>query len=79
MRTTIRIKDSILHEAKKRALEEHKSLTAFIEESLIDKIYHKTRSEKKIKPLPTYKGTGLRPGVDLNDSKNLTDIMDGTD
>ena len=79
MRTTIRIKDSILLDAKKRALEEHISLTAFIEESLIDRLYHRKKTRSAGKPLPTFMGTGLHPGVDLNDSKNLSDIMDGID
>ena len=79
MRTTIRIKDSIILDAKKKALEEHKSLTAFIEESLIDKLYHKKKAKRSVKPLPTFAGTGLRPGVDLNNSQNLSDLMDEID
>lgn len=30
-------------------------------------------------PLPTFGGHGLRPGVDLDDSANLLDLMDGAD
>lgn len=28
-------------------------------------------------PLPTFAGNGLRPGVDLDDSANLLDLMEG--
>jgi hypothetical protein len=30
-------------------------------------------------PLPTYRGKGLQPGVDLDDTAALMDLMDGTD
>jgi len=30
-------------------------------------------------PLPTFPGLGLQPGVDLDDSANLLDLMDSRD
>jgi len=30
-------------------------------------------------PLPTFRGEGLLPGVDLDDSASLLDLMDGDD
>ncbi len=30
-------------------------------------------------PLPTYRGKGLQPGVDLDDAASLLDLMDGRD
>jgi hypothetical protein len=32
---------------------------------------------RRRKRLPTFKGGGLRPGVDLSDSAGLLDLMDG--
>lgn len=30
-------------------------------------------------PLPTFRGQGLQPGVDLDDTASLLDLMDGSD
>lgn len=30
-------------------------------------------------PLPTFRGRGLQPGVDLDDTASLLDLMDGRD
>lgn len=77
MRTTIRMKDAILQEAKKRAIEEHKSLTALIEEAVVKLLYQNyPQSQTSFVLLPTVSGSGLRPGVDLNKSDNLLDLME---
>jgi len=76
MRTTIRIQDAILQEAKKKALAEKKSLTALIEESLRNYLYNLDMKPIKAESLPTFKGSGVQPGVDLNNSLNLLDIID---
>ena len=77
MRTTIRIDDHLLTEAKKIAAERRTTLTEVIEESLREMLARKRKSEKKppIK-LKTYRGNGLQPGVDLDDSAALLDIME---
>jgi hypothetical protein len=31
----------------------------------------------RVSELPTYRGRGLQPGVDLDDSAALADLMDG--
>ncbi len=69
--------DSILHDAKQLALSEHTSLTAVIEEALIARLYGKKGGESPAVVLPTFKGSGLQAGVDLNDSRLLQDLMDG--
>ncbi|HEY5219894.1 MAG TPA: hypothetical protein VIJ16_08790 [Gemmatimonadaceae bacterium] len=42
-----------------------------------------TRRERKkappVEPLPTYRGRGLRPGVDLDDMSSLIDLMNERD
>jgi len=77
MRTTIRIQDAILKEAKKKALAENKSLTSLIEELLRNNLYNLDTKFTAAEKLPTFKGSGVRPGIDLNNSQNLLDIMDG--
>jgi hypothetical protein len=80
MRTTIRLPDDLLAEAKRAALENHRSLTALIEDALRAMLAR--RSQQVGRPpvkLTTYAGNGLQPGVDLNDSAGLLDRMDDGD
>ena len=79
MRTTIAVDDVILDTAKRQALEAHVSLAAFIEGALRDKLAASEAAEREpdYRPLKTYGGNGLLPGIDLMDSRALTDAMDG--
>lgn len=76
MRTTIRIDDHLLSEAKKLAAESNKSLTVLIEEALRELLSRKKR-QAAMPPLKltTFKGKGLQPGIDLDDSASLLEIM----
>ena len=38
-----------------------------------------TRTRATAAPLPTFRGQGLAPGVDLDDSASLLDLMNGGD
>ena len=76
MRTTLAIQDSILEAARKKALEQHVSLARFIEEAVRARLADEVReTADPYRPLPTFTGQGIRPGVDLNDSSALLDIM----
>lgn len=79
MRTTINIDDSLLSEAKQRAAETHRTLTSVIEDSLRQS-FAKNRNGQSSAPvdLPTFGGSGLQPGVDLDDTSALLDLMDNT-
>ena len=78
MRTTIRINEQLLNEAKKAALASNLSLTALIETALKEKLLKQQKpGKKKSINLPTFKGHGIHPGVDLDDSTALLDLMDG--
>jgi hypothetical protein len=77
MRTTIRLEDSLLAEAKKFAAEKGSTLTAVIENALRQSFAHQGRAQKRGKVhLPTSGKGGLRPGVDLDDSAALLDLME---
>ena len=77
MRTTILIKETLLQEAKKMALEKHISLSAFIEEVLQEKLLQlQNHKEKKPVKIITFKGNGLQPGVDLDNTASLLEIME---
>ena len=80
MRTTINLPDELILQAKKAALEADTTLTEIIGDALreaLDKRRRKTpRKEFK---LITYGKGGVRPGVDLDDTSALLDLMDGID
>ena len=77
MRTTLRIDDHLVREAKKLAVRTHHTLGEVVEEGLRILLANTRarRPEKKI-PLVTFKGGGLRPGIDLDDSASLLDVME---
>jgi hypothetical protein len=78
MRTTIRINDHLLNEVKKLALEYNMSLSELIETALKDMLgrRQKYRFQGAVQ-LPTFKGKGLKHGVDLDDTAALLELMEG--
>ncbi len=80
MRTTVRLNDPLLAEAKKYAVETGQTLTALIEDALRERLARRKRPVKRRRVrLPTFPGGKLRPGVDLDDTSALLDLMDGRD
>jgi hypothetical protein len=79
MRTTIRIDDQLLREAKQLAARTGRPLTAVIEDALREVLSRQRRSARRTLELTTVAGNGPRPGVDLDDSASLMDLMDHTD
>ena len=77
MRTTVRLDEHLLTEAKKLAAESGRTLTAVIEGALRDALMRRDAARKRTRVrLKTAKGDGVRPGVDLDDSAALLDAMD---
>ena len=77
MRTTIRLADSLLMEAKREAAKCGMTLTAIIEESLRARLARTSAESHPPVRLTTTGHGGLLPGVDLDDSASLLDVMDG--
>lgn len=78
MRTTIRINDDLLTAAKKLAAETGRTLTAVIEDALRESLARRDRPvRRKRVRLTTFKGTGVQPGVDLDDSASLLATLEG--
>lgn len=76
MRTTIRLDENLLAEAKKHAAESGKTLTSLLEGALRESLARrKVQSKSKRVRLKTVKGGGVRAGVDLDDSADLMDLM----
>ncbi|MFU8798079.1 DUF2191 domain-containing protein [Methylotuvimicrobium buryatense] len=77
MKTSIDIDDQLLLAAKHQAVQQGCSLKQIIENALRDFVAHQEQPRPVIK-LPTFGGSGLKPGVNLADSRSLNDIMDGS-
>ena len=77
MRTTVRLDEHLLAQAKQHAAESGKTLTAVLEDALRECLARRDNVAKS-KPirLKTVKGGGVRAGVNLDDSASLLNLMD---
>ncbi|MDZ7669428.1 MAG: CopG family transcriptional regulator [Gammaproteobacteria bacterium] len=81
MRTTIRLDEELLKEAKRQATESGVTLQAIIEESLRERLARGRDRQQARRPvrLKTAGSGGSLPGIDLDDSASLLDAMEGGD
>ena len=84
MRTTVRLNDQLLRKAKKYAAEHDTTLTNMLDQGLRMVLretpppYGEPSGKRPVKfDLPTFKGTGMRPGIDPTSNAQLLDIADG--
>ena len=78
MRTTVRLDDDLLRDVKQYAAQHDQTLTSVIEDALrLILARQKTVDSRKPVLLPTDSGNGLQPGVDLDDTSALLDLMEG--
>ncbi|MCZ6579144.1 MAG: CopG family transcriptional regulator [Gammaproteobacteria bacterium] len=77
MRTTIRLDDQLLEMTKQYALSHGKTFTAIVEDALREKLMTRspTKKQSRIK-LKTVNGKGVNPGIDLDDTSSLLDVME---
>jgi len=80
MKTTLLLDDEIHRQAKQAAARLGIPLTKFIEEAVRLKISSDiARSTEQVIPLPVCtKQGGLRPGIDLDNTAELLDLLDQT-
>jgi hypothetical protein len=79
MRTTVRLDERLLRQAKAVAAEERRTLTAVIDDALRQFLARRSapRSKRERVELIILPGQGgLQPGVDLDDTAALLDLMD---
>ena len=77
MRTTVSIEDEVLARAKANALKRKCSLSELVNEALLQSFSTETRSRSNTPVrLTTVKGSGLAPGIQLNDNAALLDWME---
>jgi hypothetical protein len=79
MRTTVRLDDRLIRQAKQAAKERGETLTALIEQGLrLLLASSQKRHARKWVDLPVSRaGGGTLPGVDLSNSADLLDRMEG--
>ena len=75
MRTTIDITDALLKAVKARAANEHRTLKETFEQALRAYLAGPSRARTEAPPIPTYRGSGVQPGVDLTDNAALQAIL----
>jgi hypothetical protein len=78
MRTTIRLDDALLEQAKREAADRRETLTALIEQGLrliLAQSGPQRRRQRRRVPVSRARG-GVLPGVDLDNSAALLDIME---
>ncbi|MBH0208339.1 MAG: hypothetical protein A4C66_11215 [Nitrospira sp. HN-bin3] len=79
MRTTINLPDDLMTQIKKLAASTHSTVTALIEETLREALARRRRTGRRAPmKLPTYGKQGLLPGVDIDDTASLLDVMESS-
>jgi hypothetical protein len=79
MRTTVRLDDALLEQAKREASRRRATLTALIEQGLrlVLAQSRTAREPRRRVVLPVSRAAGgVLPGIDLNDSAALLDVME---
>ena len=76
MRTTIDVNDALLKAVKTRAANERRTLKETFEQALRAYLACPSGAKSEAPPIPTFRGSGVQPGVDLTDNAALQAIMD---
>jgi hypothetical protein len=80
MRTTLDINDELLKQVRQVAARTNRSMTSIVEDALRTALHRRPPAKRRKVNLPVSKERlGLRPGVDLNNTAALLDILDGYD
>jgi hypothetical protein len=77
MRTTVRLDQELLAQAKALAARTHRTLNELIEQALRARIEVERSAQRPAGSIPTFSGRGPRPGIDINDTSTLLDQMEG--
>ncbi|MGH3766990.1 MAG: hypothetical protein ACRDS0_12395 [Pseudonocardiaceae bacterium] len=76
MRTTVNIEESLLVQAKEMAARSHRSLSNVVNDALQLLLAGRAVESRRGVRLPTFGGSGLQPGVDLEDKAALAELLD---
>jgi len=76
-RTTLNIDEELLSQLKHVAASSHRSLSAVVEDALREALaQRKHRADAPRVELPTFGGRGAHPGIDLDQSSAVLDMLD---
>ena len=79
MRTTINLPDELIAQIKKLAAASHSTVTAVIEDALREALARRRRARRHERvTLRTYGKQGLLPGVDIDDTASMLDLMESS-
>ena len=76
MRTTVTIEDRLLQQAKLAATRSGRTLSDLVGDGLRLLLDQTGRQEAGSVSLPVFGGSGLRPGVDLEDKEGLASLLE---
>ena len=74
MRTTINLPDELYGEVRRRAADEGRTVTSFLEQALRDALARHEAGEKPPFVVRPFLGDGVMPGVDLNNNAALLEL-----
>ena len=77
MRTTVRLSDEFYRTVRARAAAEGTTFTSFLESALREHLARTETTTTRDFVVDPFRGTGLQPGVDLSDSSDLLERMEG--
>jgi len=78
MRTTLSIHDTLLRKAKEGSAQRNVSVGELVEEGLRVTLAARPKKVRgAVRPLKTFCGEGVQPGVDLTNSASLLEAMEG--
>ena len=78
MRTTINLPDELLIQLTKLAATSHSTVTALIEDALREALARRRTRRRERVTLKTYGKQGLLPGVDIDDTASILDLMESS-
>ena len=80
MRTTVKIDDELLTKARTLAAKSGRTLNAVVEDALREALERRIASDTPRRAaLPSFAGSTLRPGANLDDGSHLLDAVEGID
>lgn len=78
MRTTVRLDDALLEQAKREAARRGETLTSLMDKGLRLVLAQRPKAPRRRVALPECRaGGGMLPGVDLSDGAAVLDILEG--
>jgi hypothetical protein len=75
VRTTVNIDDGLLGRAREVAVRTGRSLGDVVDDALRVLLIERHEAERGAVDLPTSGGSGLQPGVDLEDKEALAELL----